>query len=69
MFGQEWGSPLGIGFAFALILALWAVFHIVQSGNSPLAKAIWCVVVLFIPLFGFVAWLAFGPRSPRPLLK
>lgn len=69
MFGQDWSTPLGIGFAFALILALWSVFHIVQSGRTPLGKAIWCVVVLFIPFLGFVAWLFFGPRSPRPLLR
>jgi hypothetical protein len=69
MFGQHWSPPFGIGFAIALILALWAVFHIVQSGRAPLAKAIWCVVVLLIPYLGFLAWLLFGPRSPRPLLK
>jgi hypothetical protein len=65
MFGRYWSMPVGFGFLFALVLALWAVFHIAQSGRTPLGKAVWCVVVLFIPFFGFLAWLLFGPRSVR----
>ncbi|MBU6408605.1 MAG: PLDc N-terminal domain-containing protein [Alphaproteobacteria bacterium] len=49
----------------SLVLALWAVFHTVQSDKSPMSKAIWCVLVLFLPFFGFVLWLFFGPRSAR----
>lgn len=64
MFGQPWDS-YGLFFMFSLVLALWAVFHIAQSDSGPLGKAIWVVVVLFIPFFGFVAWLMFGPRRVR----
>jgi uncharacterized membrane protein len=65
MFGQDWPSTLTLGFLFALVLALWAVFHIAQSRAGPLSKAVWIVLVLFLPLFGFLAWLIFGPRSRR----
>jgi hypothetical protein len=65
MFAQPWSTPVGLGFLFALVLALWAVFHIAQSGRTPLGKAVWCVVVLFIPYLGFLAWLFFGPRSGK----
>ncbi len=64
MFGQDW-SYVSFGFIFALILALWAVFHIAQSRSGPLGKAIWIAIVLFIPFLGFIAWLIFGPRSGR----
>lgn len=65
MFGQSWGQ-YGLGFLLALILALWAVFHIAQSDNArPFSKAVWIVVVLFIPFFGFLAWLIFGPRAQK----
>ncbi len=64
MFGQDWNG-IGLGFLIALVLALWAAFHIAQSDRTPLAKAIWLVVVLFIPFLGFLAWLFFGPRSKR----
>jgi hypothetical protein len=65
MFGQDWNSPLGFGFAFALVLALWAVFNIAQSRSGPLGKAIWIVAVLLLPFFGFVAWLIFGPKQAK----
>ncbi len=63
MFGQQWGMPAGIGFIIALVLALWAIFHIAQSGRTPLGKAVWCVLVLFVPYLGFLVWLFFGPRA------
>lgn len=61
MFGQPWDT-YGLWFMVSLVLALWAVFHTVQSQTGPLGKAIWTVAVLFIPFFGFAAWLFFGPR-------
>lgn len=65
MLAQTW-EHFGFGFILALILALWAVFHIAQSERAgPLAKAIWVAVVLFIPFLGFVAWLFFGPRAKK----
>jgi hypothetical protein len=64
MFGQDWNAPLGIGFIIALVLALWATFNIAQSNSStPFAKAVWIVLVLFLPYIGFIAWFFFGPRS------
>jgi hypothetical protein len=65
MFGGDIDYPIGIGFVFSLILALWAVFHIAQSRSGPLGKAIWIVLVLFVPLLGFFAWLLFGPKRAR----
>jgi hypothetical protein len=65
MFGQDWSTPVGLGFLVALILGLWAVFHVAQSTRSPLAKAVWCVLVLFVPYLGFLLWLFFGPRSAK----
>jgi hypothetical protein len=63
MFGQPWDT-YGLWFLVSLVLALMAVFHIAGSGRTgPLGKALWIVAVLFIPFFGFVAWLFFGPRK------
>ena len=60
------GLEIGLFGLIVLILAIWAIFHVVQSGASPLAKAIWIVVVLFLfPPIGFLIWLLFGPRSGR----
>ena len=60
------GLEIGLFGIIVLILAVWAIIHIVQSGASPLAKAIWIVVVFFFfPPVGFLIWLFFGPRSGR----
>lgn len=65
MFGREWGDTTSFGFLFALVLALWAIFSIAQSRTSDtFGKALWCVIVLFIPFFGFAAWLFWGPKAP-----
>jgi uncharacterized membrane protein len=65
MLGQDWPPFVTLGFLFALVLALWAVFNVAQSRASPFAKALWIVAVLFLPYLGFLAWLFFGPRSAR----
>ncbi|KAF0181242.1 MAG: PLDc N-terminal domain-containing protein [Hyphomonadaceae bacterium] len=65
MFGQSW-TRIGFGFLIALILGLWAVFNIVQNERTtPLWKAIWSVFVLYVPYFGFIVWLLFGPRATK----
>jgi hypothetical protein len=43
-------------------LSIWALIHIVQSNASTGGKVIWVLLILFLPLLGFIAWLIFGPR-------
>jgi len=45
------------------IIILWAIIKVAQSGSSPLGKAIWIAVLLFLPLIGLIAWLIFGPKG------
>lgn len=46
-----------------LALSIWALIHIVQSNASTGGKVIWVLLILFLPLLGFLAWLLFGPRK------
>lgn len=55
----------GIGGLIVLVLDLWAIISVVGSGASTGRKVIWVLVILFLPIIGFIAWLFFGPRSPR----
>ena len=57
--GIEVGGIFGL---ILLALNIWALIKIVQSGASTGAKVIWVLVVLILPLAGFLAWLIFGPR-------
>ncbi len=66
MFGMEWNDGFTFGFLFALVLGLWAVINILQNERTgPFGKAVWSVLVMFIPYFGFIAWLIIGPKATK----
>lgn len=46
-----------------LILDVWAIINVIQSGASTGAKVAWVVAIVILPLVGFLAWLIFGPRG------
>lgn len=53
----------GIGGLILLVLNVWAFVSIVSSNASTGKKVIWCLLVLILPLLGFLIWLLAGPRS------
>ncbi|MGR3698204.1 MAG: PLDc N-terminal domain-containing protein [Roseovarius sp.] len=55
----------GIGGIILLILDIWAIISVVGSGATTGKKVLWVVLVLLLPLLGFILWLLFGPRSGR----
>ena len=48
-----------------LILDLWAIISTVSSRAGTGTKVLWVLVVLFLPLLGFLLWLFVGPRGSR----
>ena len=59
------GLEVGLLGLIALILIVYALYHVIGSNASILAKALWTVALLVFPLVGFIAWLIFGPRASR----
>ncbi len=55
----------GIGGIILLALDLWALISIFQSGASTGRKVLWSLLVIVLPLVGFIIWLLVGPRSTR----
>jgi succinate dehydrogenase/fumarate reductase cytochrome b subunit len=55
----------GIGGVILLILDIWAIVSVVGSGATTGKKVLWVVLILLLPLLGFILWLLFGPRSGR----
>jgi Phospholipase_D-nuclease N-terminal len=53
----------GIGGFILLALDIWAIISVIGSGSSTGAKVVWVLVILFLPLVGFIAWLLIGPRA------
>ena len=55
----------GIGGFILLVLDLWAIISVIGSGAGTGTKVIWVLVILFLPLLGFILWLFLGPRASR----
>jgi hypothetical protein len=46
-----------------LVADIWAIVNIFQSGASTERKVLWTVLVILLPLLGFIIWLIAGPRT------
>ena len=58
--GIEVGGLLGL---IILVLDVWALVKTVQSGASAGAKVVWIVLIIILPVLGFILWLLFGPKG------
>jgi hypothetical protein len=58
-------SGIGLGGLIVLALDIWALISVLGSNAGAGTKIIWVLVILFLPLVGFIAWLIFGPRASR----
>lgn len=47
-----------------LVLDIWAIYKIVTSSASGLAKVIWCLLIIVLPVVGLIVWLIAGPKGP-----
>ena len=49
-----------------LVLDVWAIVSILGSNRGTGAKVLWTLLILILPVLGFIIWLIAGPRSaPR----
>ncbi len=55
----------GIGGLIVLILDIWALLKILQSGVPPVEKLLWILLIIVLPLIGFVIWFLAGPGGRR----
>jgi hypothetical protein len=60
--GIEVGGLIGL---LVLIADVWAIVNVIGSRSSLLAKVIWVVVILAMPVLGLLIWLVAGPRASR----
>lgn len=58
------GMQVGGLFGLLLLVAdVWAIVKTVQSGASTGGKVLWIVLILILPLLGFIIWLLAGPKG------
>ena len=48
-----------------LIADVWAIVNVVGSSTTTGKKVLWTVLILLLPIVGFIIWLVAGPRSRR----
>ena len=53
----------GFGGLIVLALDLWALVSIFGSAASTGRKVLWSLLVILLPVLGFILWLLFGPRA------
>ncbi len=60
--GIEVGGLLGL---VILIADIWAIVKTFDSPSSTGSKVLWIVLILFLPVLGFILWLIAGPRGRK----
>lgn len=53
-------GPIGL---LILVANIYAIVKTVQSNADTLAKVLWIVAIILLPVLGFLLWLVFGPRG------
>lgn len=46
-----------------LALDLWAIIAVIGSAVSTGKKVLWVLLIILLPVIGFIIWLIFGPRA------
>ncbi|MCI2394022.1 PLDc N-terminal domain-containing protein [Aliiroseovarius sediminis] len=57
------GILSGLGGLIVLILDIWAIVSVLRSGVPALNKVLWILLILVLPLIGFIIWLVAGPKG------
>ncbi|MGQ0502620.1 MAG: PLD nuclease N-terminal domain-containing protein [Panacagrimonas sp.] len=56
---------VGLWGLLVLIADIYAIINIAGSHDEPLKKALWIVLILVLPVLGFIIWFFAGPKSGR----
>ena len=46
-----------------LVADIYAIYNVLTSSASTLAKVVWTLLVIVLPVVGFIIWLIAGPRG------
>ena len=52
-----------------LLLSIYAIYQVLTSSAGTGAKIIWTLVLIVLPLVGFLVWLLAGPRGASVRLQ
>ncbi len=46
-----------------LVIVIWAIIKVASSPAGAGAKALWIVILLVLPVIGFIIWFFLGPKG------
>jgi succinate dehydrogenase/fumarate reductase cytochrome b subunit len=55
----------GLGGLIILFADVWAIVNIFQSSADTGRKVLWTVLVVVLPVLGFILWFFLGPKSGK----
>lgn len=59
------GEVNGLWGLLVLAADIWAIVNIFQSSTTTGKKVLWTVLVILLPVLGFIIWLIAGPKSGK----
>lgn len=48
-----------------LALDLWAIVHVLRSGEEVGIRVLWILLIAIVPVLGLIIWAILGPRATR----
>jgi hypothetical protein len=57
---MQYGGLWGL---IVLVADVWAIVNIFQSAAGTDRKVIWTVLVILLPVLGFILWYFLGPKT------
>jgi hypothetical protein len=48
-----------------LIADVWAIVNVFQSSGDTGRKVLWTVLVIILPVLGFILWYFLGPKTGK----
>ena len=55
----------GLWGLIVLVADIWAIINILQSNTTTGKKVLWTVLVVLLPVVGFIIWFFAGPKSGK----
>ncbi len=55
----------GLFGVIVLIADVWAIVNVFQSGADTGKKVLWTVLVIILPVLGFILWYFLGPKTGK----
>lgn len=56
-------SGMGLWGLLILIADIWAIVSVVSSSVTTGKKVLWVLLILILPVLGFIIWFLAGPRG------